>query len=320
MKSYSFLVKPKLPNTGLGNRLIVWARAILFAELNSVPVMVPDWFKFRLGPYLRGEKDKRMYGQFFQNHHYLSQLDLFWKIKSTCRYHYNPEPIEVSLNSFDTNLTNIFVFDTLPDPTEYFKYLKGYQPLIRAKLFADIRRSFLEEVNARQTPEIGIHLRLGDFKSLEGGIELECGNTRTPLKWFIQVIHSIRNQLGRDIPVTIFSDGYEHELKDLLNIPGVVRPPNCPSLSDLITLSRSKLLIASAGSSFSSWASYLGQCPTIWHPAQFKSGVLSRLYKQEPILNSEGVFEGGFDPDSMEMPGLLLENINRIFASSPIWF
>jgi hypothetical protein len=318
VKSYSFLVKPKLPNTGLGNRLIVWARAILFADLNSVPVIAPDWFKFRLGPYLRGEKDKRIYGQFFQNHHYLSHSEVFWRTKFRCNYHYNPEPNKINLDSFERNLTNIFVFDSLPDPTEYFNSLKEHQPLIRAKLFADIKPNFLEAVNARQPPEIGMHLRLGDFKCLEGGMQLECGNTRTPLNWFIQVIQTIRNCVGRDIPVTIFSDGHDYELQDLLNISGVIRAPYSPSLSDLITLSRSKILIASAGSSFSSWASYLGQCPTIWHPAQFKSGVLSRLDKQEPILNSQGVFEGGYDPDSMEMPDLLLENINQVFASSPI--
>ena len=60
------LVYPQLPKAGLGNRLLVWARAILFAQMNDIPVIEPNWSNFSLGPYLRGESDKRYYRQFFE--------------------------------------------------------------------------------------------------------------------------------------------------------------------------------------------------------------------------------------------------------------
>lgn len=56
-----FLVYSRLPKAGLGNMLLIWSRAVLFADINHLPVVAPDWSKFVIEPYLRGERDKRYY-------------------------------------------------------------------------------------------------------------------------------------------------------------------------------------------------------------------------------------------------------------------
>ncbi|MDP5015756.1 MAG: hypothetical protein NWQ43_00310, partial [Dolichospermum sp.] len=61
-----------MPRSGLGNMLLVWARAILFAEFNGLPVLSPNWNEVRIGPWLRGERTKRYYGNLFINKGYYS--------------------------------------------------------------------------------------------------------------------------------------------------------------------------------------------------------------------------------------------------------
>lgn len=151
---------------------------------------------------------------------------------------------------------------------------------------------------------------MGDFRLLKPNDDFtKLGNVRTPCKWFINVINTIRGIAGYEVPVTIFSDGHDSELSELLQLPQVFRASAASALSDMLTLSRSKLLITSSGSTFSSWASYLGQCPTIWHPAHFHAGVFPRDL-------SQNVFEGGFDPEVMQIPSLLTHNIKLAFEGS----
>lgn len=307
-----FLVYPQLPKAGLGNMLLVWARAILFAHINSLPVVTPAWGKFTIGPYLRGERDKRYYGHLFSNHDYVSRLNFLLAHLKKIHIHYNPvlSKIEISHLGSQPSEFHLFTFNQLPHWSDYFVDLKEHQPIIKDKLLSSIRPSILTAISERQTPQIGIHIRMGDFRALKPEEDFTIlGGVRTPFSWFIRVINVIRGIAGFDVPVTIFSDGYDRELSELLKLSYVCRASTASALSDMLTLSRSKLLIASSGSTFSSWASYLGQCPTIWHPAHFYAGVFPRDL-------SQNVFEGGFDPESMQTSDLLAHNIKLEFEGS----
>jgi hypothetical protein len=308
MTKTKFSIQPQLPKAGLGNMLLVWARAVLFAEINSLPILAPNWQQFRIGPYLRGERDRRDYWFFFHRNNYLSMWSELVATYSRPEKHYNPDPVRLDLSSFQENLNNhIFVFNSIPHWSDYFEYIRDFQPLIKQKLLKDIRASVLKKIEELPEPQIGLHLRMGDFKIVQAGEDFSTlGSMRTPVSWFIRVISCIRNQVGSDVPVTIFSDGHDYEIEELLRLPAVYRAPSNHALSDLLTLSKSRVLITSSGSTFSGWASYLGQCPTIWHPAHFHAGVFPESLK-------EIVFEGGFDPTSMAIPNLLLRNIQAIF-------
>lgn len=291
--------------------LLVWARAVLFAYLNRLPMIAPAWGKVMIGPYLRGERDKRFYGHLFSNKNDISRFKyILFSYKKTY-FHYNPSISKMELSSLEAKVDYyIFIFNQCPHWSDYFLDLKEYQPIIKQKLFESIRSSVLEKIAERPVPEIGIHVRMGDFRSIKPEDDFtKLGSIRTPISWFIKVIESIRRAVGYDIPVTIFSDGHQHELKDLLQLPRVSRAIGASALSDMLTLSKSKLLITSSGSTFSYWASYLGQCPTIYHPAHFHAGVFSHNI-------SQSVFEGGFDPESMVVPDLLTHNIKLAFHNS----
>jgi hypothetical protein len=68
------LVYPDLPNAGLGNIMLVWAKAITFANINSLPVVAPNWNQIHIMRILKREKDDRYYGDFFDNQNYVSRF------------------------------------------------------------------------------------------------------------------------------------------------------------------------------------------------------------------------------------------------------
>lgn len=304
-----FLVYPQLPRAGLGNMLLVWARAVLFADINSIPVVAPSWGQIRIGTYLRGERDKRYYGNLFCNKTYRSKINYLFGVLNKKSVFHNPAISKFNLSNLESTGIGcyLFIFDSVPHWSDYFIDLKEHQPFIKQRLLSSIRSSVLKTIDNRPVPQIGIHIRMGDFKVLKPGDDFtKLGNVRTPMTWYVRVIDAIRKIAGYDVPVTLFSDGHDRELCELLNLPQVSRSPSDSALSDMLTLSRSKLLITSSGSTFSGWASYLGQCPTIWHPAHFHAGVFSHDISQT-------VFEGGFDPESMTVPNLLIHNIRAAF-------
>jgi hypothetical protein len=311
-KRHSFLVYPQLPKAGLGNMLLIWARAILFAQINSFPLIAPAWGKFVIGSYLRGERDKRYYGNLFSDKDYVSKFSYFLVSLKKKHLYYNPIISKIELSNLEPEEVDchLFIFNQLPHWSDFFVDLKENQPIIKDKLFASIRPSVLEAISHRPTPQIGIHIRMGDFRKLKPDDDFtKLGGVRTPFSWFIRVIDSIRRIASYDVPVTIFSDGHDHELIELLKLAQVSRASSASALSDMLTLSKSQLLITSSGSTFSYWASYLGQCPTIWHPAHFHAGVF-------PTDISQSVFEGGFDPEFMQTPDLLAHNIKSAFEGS----
>ena len=71
------------------------------------------------------------------------------------------------------------------------------------------------------------------------------------------------------------------------------------SISDMIGLSQSKLLIASA-STFSMWASFLGQNHTIWFPGQMRQN----------LINKDGIFEGVVDYED-DLPRLIQDMVSN---------
>lgn len=311
-KRHDFQVYPQLPRAGLGNMLLVWARAVLFAHINSFPVISPTWVKIPIGPYLRGERYKRHYGNLFSNKDYVSKFVYFLANLKKKQIHFNPVISKIELSNLEPKEvdTHLFIFNQVPHWSDYFIDLQEHQPIIKDKLLSIIRPSVLEAISCRPTPQIGIHIRMGDFRVLKPEDDFtKLGLVRTPFSWFTRVIDAVREIAGYDVPATIFSDGYDYELSELLKLSKVSRASTASALSDILTLSRSKLLITSSGSTFSSWASYLGQCPTIWHPAHLHAGVF-------PPDISQKVFEGGFDPESMQISYLLTQNIKSAFERS----
>jgi len=146
-----------------------------------------------------------------------------------------------------------------------------------------IRRRLLEILVTPPpvTPEWGlghyvaVHIRLGDFiearpTELKLG-QLPNGNIdgmRIPLGWYRQVIRRVRD-LFPELPVYVFSDGRDHELAEILSIDGVSRRREANDVDDLLALAQARLLIGSR-STFSRWAAFLGNMPSIWFKADIQ--------------------------------------------------
>jgi hypothetical protein len=88
------------------------------------------------------------------------------------------------------------------------------------------------------------------------------------MEWFVESLSGIRDICGFDVPAFVVSDASDRALADLLHMEAVTRVDTGSAIGDLLVLSKARLLIASGGSSFSAWAAFLGQMPTVSYPGQ----------------------------------------------------
>jgi hypothetical protein len=164
--------------------------------------------------------------------------------------------------------------------------------LIRSELEAITKPKWLSLAERNAGAVIGVNIRRGkDFKDATCADDyLHKGAIRTPLAWFCRSIIRVRNLIGSSAPAIVVSDGTERDLAPVLALPNIsILRPGC-AISDLHVLARTRVLIASGGSSFSAWASYLGQIPTLTIPGQSLAWFELRL--------TNGAYLGGFDPDN----------------------
>jgi hypothetical protein len=157
-----------------------------------------------------------------------------------------------------------------------------------------------------EAPVIGLHVRMGDYRPLQPGEDFaKTGLTRTPLGYFIEVIESVRRAHGSRLPVTIFSDGHDHELRELLAIPGVKRARPSSDIVDMLLLGRSRVVVCSAGSTFSYWSAFLADAPVILHPDHIHQSIRSASL-------GTTFYEGAPKGPEGRMPELLERNIRDI--------
>lgn len=252
-----------LPNAGLGNCLFVWANATVFAQINQLSLHTVGWNRFHIGPWLRGERVKRSYNNYFLQNSSVKT----WFITNFGRYFSNKLLLNPDITISICKNTNYIIFNTLPHWSDYFQGIKEYRSLVKTALFKNLT-SNIQAILSRQTnPEIGVHVRLGDFRKLDEGEDFaKVGLVRTPLDYFEMVIKEIRSLHHKEMAVTLFSDGHSHELSSLLKLPNVKLAPTNPDIVDLILLSKSKIIITSASSTFSAWAGFLSDAALIIHP------------------------------------------------------
>ena len=83
----------------------------------------------------------------------------------------------------------------------------------------------------------------------------------------------MRECAGWTVPATLFSDGPDAELSPFLAIGNVRRAPALSDVGHLLLLSRSQVIVASAGSTFSMWAGFLSEAALILHPDHIHAPV-----------------------------------------------
>jgi hypothetical protein len=131
-----------------------------------------------------------------------------------------------------------------------FDDLKYHKDLIIKGFYSSLNPSISKQLSRLSTPYISVHIRRGDFnKSLN----------ITPIDFYIKIVLLIREVVCWDVPVTVFTDANNHEISPIFKLSNVSFATPKNDILDLIEMSKSKVLIAAARSTFSYWACFLGK-------------------------------------------------------------
>ena len=254
--------------TGLGNRLFPWARCIIFSHKHQTPMLMPYWFHIRKGALIKGGIDystalKKIliynnfenYGQYINGLRRLFILTTFRKVN------------ELNQNYSESSNRELYLFS---GDSAFFNGLHEYHTLIKTSLEQDLHHSLRKFIANTVVSPIVMNIRRGkDFKDavVESDF-MNKGAIRTPLVWFIETLKQIRSMMNADIPALIISEGDRNDFKDLLTLPNVILSKSPSAITDLILLSKAKIILGSGGSSFTAWGSFLSKASTITIPGQ----------------------------------------------------
>ena len=256
---------------GLCNLLFPWARSVLAAKKYGLTLISPTWFQIKLGPILRREADARFYANLFnKSPDAISGIRKSFillrhaMVAEDCVEHFKSGPPPREGNTKTIAFMGLKDYFNSIIKEHFFLYnelLKITRDEHKKGLIFDFRKS------------ISVHIRLGDFR----------GRNTPTIKWYISILSKLRAELGSDWPIYIFSDGTDEELMPVMRLPDTTRLTFGSSLADLLALSKAHLLIGTAGSTFSQWASFLGRMPVIWS----KGSLTQHLYYENTLFEIE---------------------------------
>ncbi len=285
-----------LPNCGLGNKLLIWGKASWFAHVHNLPLTVTGWNnRGGLKTWWRGGGWRR-YGSDF---HSLTWMEGRRFRSATGDFAIIDEP------NVDLALTpkTIYRFHQVPHWSDYFGRLHAGRQHLLASLPKHLSSKTRSEIESLPEIDMAVHVRMGDFQALKPGQSFaQVGQTRTPLEYFAEIIENTRLIAKRELPVVVFSDGTDADLRSLLEMPRVQRASSSPAIVDMYSMAKSKLLVCAAGSTFSYWSCFLGKQPTIVHRDHIHGSI-------RPREIGHAVFEGGVAPQIAHWPDLLVRNI-----------
>jgi hypothetical protein len=263
---------PRLGRFGLGNCLLPWARAVVFARTHSLPILGPQWVQPRLGAVLRREKVNRFYFNEISNRDYIKGLRKWLILVRAAQVNEDEAVRVISCGHKTGNRSTVVVFQGMRD---LFRDLWHHHQIIHEELHRIVARTILEKVASIREPFVAMHVRRGDI--ITPGLteaQLMAKKHYTPLTWFVAAAKAIRAEASfRTIPIYVVSDGYEHELAELLAIPNCCLKTLGSAIGDILLLSKATLLFATAHSTFSMWGSYLGRMPTLYYPGKLDQNV-----------------------------------------------
>lgn len=262
---------------GLGNLLFPWARAAVASREHDLCSIRPTWLQFVKAPILCGG-DLRLYsGLFHRSEHEVNGLRRLLLLSRLPRYR-ESDLAEARLRDAPRGIID---FEGIEG---FFESIMNDHEFVFDELIGMTQQRHLKALNRDFRDSMTVHVRRGDFSQPKDKSDITSGRCcmRIPLQWYIDVVQETRRRLRRDLAVYVFSDGKDHELAGLLELPEVQRLDFGSSIADLIALSRANVLVAS-GSTFSMWASYLGRMPVVWHAGQLQQ----RLYPYRPDAEQE---------------------------------
>jgi hypothetical protein len=289
----------RLPNAGLGNKLFIWAKAYTFSRLNRIPLRVTGWLHFQKAPLLHG-LDLRLYWNYFKRVDEAGSRTNRYAARS---YRVISEPA-VERREIETGV--IYEYSEVPHWSNYFGDIREYRDQVRAALMDMLTDARVRELGRHKPPVIAANVRMGDFKKLQPNEDFaKAGNARTPIAYFRELIQNIRKLHSALLPVEIVTDGNASELGELLELPNVSMAPRRSKIADILMMSRSKILLCSASSTFSYWAGFLGESALIMHPDHIHEPI-------RPEAVNRRCYEGALAGPPERWPPLFVKNLRAI--------
>ena len=250
----------RLGGAGLGNIMFPWATALVYSKKHNLKRIQTTWRNIKFGTFIRKERDKRMYLDLFSETDGISGIKKFFLLNFS---------------------NNIKVFSGMSDLFEPFKNDHFF---VKSELLKIINPLHIKRSEEFDGNSIAFHIRMGDFANASNEKVLRNGawNYRLPIKWYISIIEKIQKE--SNLPIYIFSDAEDFELEEILVYDNCNRAYFGSAISDLLALSNCKVLISSS-STFSMWASFLGQMPTVGFPGQMRQKLIFEYSKFEGAVD-----------------------------------
>ncbi|MES2096936.1 MAG: hypothetical protein V4459_09255 [Pseudomonadota bacterium] len=237
------------PGPGLGNMLFPIARALVGQHRIGGTFVYPTMRQVKFGPMLRGETDKRTYGNILR-----SRTMREWRDWAAARV---APSIDEQDTSIDARAARCIVYHGLGD---YFLPIAPYAPLVRDWLIANGRFS----ASLAEPYDIAIHVRMGDFVDQTEDAH-EGFNLRQPWAWYRTALDEARRVSGKKQPtIRLFSDVAPVVALREIASTGAVVDTSGNALTAMLNLSKARIIVTSR-SSFSMWAAFLGESISIWN-------------------------------------------------------
>lgn len=246
----------RIGGPGLANCMFFASMAYIDAKKYNGIFLCPSWMKFSIGPYIRQERDKRVYSHLFTKSGKSGIIKVFYLLIAK---------IFGSINVYGPY-----------DLAGYFTRLNDCHQLVKEYFISIEKPIILSKLNEKSfySDKIAIHVRLGDYPE----------NFRVPISWYCECIDAIK-KCKPDQEFLVFSDGSDEELSDILSRENVKRVFYGNAYADMKAISMCKILIAS-DSTFSAWGAFLGDVPIIFAKRHFPSVYHGRV-KEYVLSQSE---------------------------------
>ena len=155
-KNFAAFCHARLPNAGLGNKLFVWAKALCFARLNNLPLVVSGWTQFQLAPILHGG-DCRLYLNYFRP---VREAGFLERRRLNRTGEVVVEPPVARLDPATAGKLAIYEYRAVPPWADYFGDLKPHRELVRRELLALLTSARRKEYEKMPKPRVCLQVRM----------------------------------------------------------------------------------------------------------------------------------------------------------------